>query len=65
VTAADPKWDWQDDGTGPMHIRPINDLIEHEWADCVCLPSPQLVDTDHGDGWMYIHHSLDGREKSE
>ena len=54
-----------DEGTGSMHIRPLRDLIEHEWDECVCVPTPQLVETDHGDEWMFIHHSLDGREASE
>ena len=54
-----------DEGTGPMHIRPLNDLVEHEWDYCVCVPTPQLVETDHGDEWLVIHHSLDGREAHE
>lgn len=48
-----------------MHVRPLGDLIEHEWDGCVCAPTPQLVETDHGDEWIYVHHSLDGRELYE
>ena len=46
-------------GPDEMHIVPGNDLIEHtESEECVCGPAL----TDIGDGQMYIHSSLDGRE---
>lgn len=33
---------------------------------CPCRPTPELVPNDDGpDGWMYVHHSLDGREQHE
>jgi hypothetical protein len=48
---------------GPIHTRPVNDLVAHDLsADCVCGPKAVLVDTDHGDEWMFVHHALDGRE---
>lgn len=48
------------------HVVPNGDLIEHATnGDCPCGPTPQLVDTPNGDGWVYVHHSLDGREAHE
>lgn len=42
----------------PCHVLPVNDLREHaESADCWCNP-----DFDEG---VYIHNSMDGREKFE
>lgn len=33
---------------------------------CPCVPTPELVPNGSGpDGWMYVHHSLDGRENHE
>jgi hypothetical protein len=43
---------------------PVNDLIEHEFNDCVCGPLDRLV-AGSGDGWLVIHNSLDGRERFE
>jgi hypothetical protein len=44
-----------------IHIFPAEDIIEHVLLeDCVCGPSAEL----HG-RWLYIHHSLDGRERFE
>lgn len=41
-----------------------NDLIAHEIDEnCVCGPTPEAVKRDDGSvGWLYVHHSLDGRE---
>ncbi len=38
--------------------------IEHELnADCVCGPRVEPVTQDDGSiDWVYVHHSLDGRE---
>lgn len=50
------------------HVVPTADLIEHEAnEDCTCGPTPELVKHDDGTdaGWIYIHHSLDGRELHE
>jgi hypothetical protein len=49
------------------HVIPRDDLIEHESdSDCVCEPECEPVDRDDGSiGWLYIHHSLDGREQHE
>lgn len=33
---------------------------------CVCAPTVEHVPNDDGpDGWMHVHHSLDGRERHE
>lgn len=52
----------------PIHVLPINDLIEHEdeGEDCVCGPDLEPVERDDGSiAWMVVHHSLDGRELNE
>lgn len=43
------------------------DLVKHETSeDCVCGPTVEPVKDDDGSvGWLYVHHSLDGREKAE
>lgn len=50
-----------------LHITPIGDLIEHELTEeCPCGPQQQLVQHDDApDGWLIVHHSLDGREQIE
>jgi hypothetical protein len=52
---------------GLVHVRPLDDLIEHPQTDeCPCGPACEAVPADDGSyGWMYTHHSLDGREASE
>lgn len=50
-----------------VHVLPVGDLIEHEAAGdgCPCGPTPEMVRGDDGDGWLIVHHSLDGRERDE
>jgi hypothetical protein len=49
-----------------VHVRPIGDLIEHDAEDCTCGPTVEPVQREDGStGWLYIHHSLDGREAAE
>lgn len=49
-----------------IHVRPVDDLIDHGDDDCPCGPTPQGVKRDDGSiGWVIVHHSLDGREKDE
>lgn len=52
---------------GPVHVVPINDLVGHEASDdCVCGPTVEAVFRDDGsNGWVVVHHSLDGRERHE
>lgn len=56
-----------DDIFKPQHIIPVNDLIEHDTDEyCVCQPEVEIL-TTYGtpDQYIYIHHSLDGREYKE
>jgi hypothetical protein len=50
-----------------VHVTPMSDQIEHTLDDeCTCGPRVEPVPRDDGSmGWLYVHHSLDGREKSE
>lgn len=52
-----------------LHVSPVNDAVEHDTStahpDCVCGPAVQLVETEQGDGWVLVHHALDGRETGE
>lgn len=52
--------------TGDVHIVPVGDLIEHTETDCICGPRTEAVFRDDGsNGWIVVHHSLDGRETRE
>jgi len=51
-----------------LHVHPAGDLIEHvlEGDGCPCGPQARLVKkADGSDGWLIVHHSLDGREQRE
>lgn len=48
-----------------VHVVPRGDLIAHEAIDCPCGPTPELQQTEHGDRWIHVHHSLDGRELAD
>ncbi|MEV2239508.1 hypothetical protein [Micromonospora sp. NPDC049891] len=50
-----------------LHVTPVGDLIDHTTDDtCLCGPRPERVTrADGSDGWLHIHHSLDGREHKE
>ncbi|MBC9954931.1 hypothetical protein ICM05_09805 [Leucobacter sp. cx-42] len=50
-----------------LHVYPVEDAIEHdtETDACICGPALEHVATGNGDGWVYVHHSLDGREQYE
>ena len=50
-----------------VHTMPVNDLIEHITSeDCTCGPTTEPVKRDDGSiGWLFLHHSLDGREANE
>lgn len=48
----------------PVHIYPLNDLVEHDTNGeaCVCGPTDTPVEREDGSfGWLVIHHALDGR----
>lgn len=45
-----------------MHVMPVGDLVEHETdQECVCVPAPRF----EPGVIIYVHHSLDGRERDE
>ncbi|WP_163275331.1 hypothetical protein [Cellulomonas iranensis] len=48
---------------GVVHVIPVDDLIEHEEAGdgCPCGPHVEFV----SGGQVVVHHSLDGRERTE
>ena len=51
-----------------VHVFPVNDLVEHDTSGAHCVRGPDLeaVFRDDGsNGWLAIHHSLDGREAHE
>ncbi|GAB7004419.1 hypothetical protein JCM18899A_18920 [Nocardioides sp. AN3] len=51
-----------------VHTYPVADLIEHDTdsAECICGPTTEAVMREDGsNGWLVIHHSLDGREAGE
>jgi hypothetical protein len=51
---------------GDIHVIPRRDDVMHTIdVECACGPAVERVETNHGDGWMHIHHSLDGRERRE
>lgn len=60
-------WNAHVDGVSPIHVWPVDDLIEHDLdgEDCVCWPRLALVETPGGDVWQVVHASLDGRESKE
>lgn len=47
-----------------VHVTPVADVIGHPLnADCACKPTCEPVEHDDGTvGWLYVHHSADGRE---
>jgi hypothetical protein len=50
-----------------VHAYPLDDIVEHELTpECSCGPTVEAV-FDEGVllGWLYTHHSLDGREFGE
>lgn len=54
--------------SAPVHVYPVGDLIEHdtEGDQCPCGPTTEPVFREDGsNGWLLVHHSLDGREASE
>ena len=51
-----------------VHVYPHRDLIEHDTDSdqCICGPTTEAVFRHDGsNGWLVVHHSLDGREHHE
>lgn len=69
LTFPGPHGAWQTDLIEPglVHVRPVADLIDHPAdEDCACGPRAEACFNDDGsNGWMYVHDSLDGRERFE
>lgn len=59
----DTRWHFEGTYGGDGHTYPVGDLIEHELTeDCICGPEVEPVERGDGSfGWLYSHHSLDGR----
>lgn len=58
---------WGIDEIDDVHVAvwPTNDLVRHSIDSDECICGPQVVPCPRPDGemgWMYKHHSLDGRE---
>lgn len=49
------------------HVYPVRDSIVHEaWEECPCGPAISAeFRGDGSNGWLAVHHSLDGRELRE
>lgn len=54
---------------GTVIVHPLADLIEHDIDGedrCPCGPRVEPAPRPDGSfGWLYVHHSLDGRERYE
>lgn len=51
-----------------LHVHPVGDVVEHDTSgdECICGPTTEPVFREDGStGWLIVHHSLDGRERSE
>jgi hypothetical protein len=51
-----------------IYVVPVDDLIGHDTdtEECVCGPEIEPVERDDGSiAWLFVHHSLDGRENHE
>lgn len=52
-----------------FHVMPVDDLIEHEpIPSCVCGPDPSTRADEKNPSvthFVFLHHSLDGREKNK
>lgn len=61
------QWLAKQTGGNEVHVLPLGDLIRHDHTDlCPCGPTPSPSPmADGSDGWIYTHHSLDGREADE
>lgn len=58
------RWDIES-GAVEIHVTPVDDHIEHDPdGECPCGPTCEPVKRRDGSvGWLYVHHSLDGRER--
>jgi hypothetical protein len=50
------------------HVHPVGDEVGHviDGDECPCGPVVERVEcADGSDGWVIVHHSLDGRETAQ
>lgn len=50
------------------HVYPVDDIVDHDTVGdkCVCGPTLRCeFNEDMSVAWIYVHHSLDGRELKE
>ncbi|WP_213816242.1 hypothetical protein [Glaciihabitans sp. dw_435] len=51
---------------GEVHVVPNRDRVIHAPTDCICGPTTEAcMRPDGSNGWVVVHHSLDGRESRE
>lgn len=50
-----------------QHVMPVGDIVEHEPDElCICGPTGSERTLVLGRlKWLFVHHSLDGREQTE
>lgn len=59
-------WETRRLDNGEVHIVPLDDLVMHLPDDCICgVTTEAIFRSDGSNGWVIIHHSLDGRERFE
>lgn len=63
----DGRWEVYKAADKTVHVVPVDDWIQHILSDgCPCGPACEPVLRDDGsNGWMYTHHSADGRDQRE
>ena len=61
------QWLAQEVSDTEVHAVPLDDEIVHDFSEeCPCGPRKRMIPREgRPDGWVYTHHSLDGREFSE
>lgn len=61
------QWLAQEVSDTEVHAVPLDDTIVHEFSPgCPCGPGARVIPrAGRPDGWVYTHHSVDGREFNE
>jgi hypothetical protein len=61
------QWLAQEVSDTAVHTVPLDDVIVHDFSEaCPCGPRSRVIPREgRPDGWVYTHHSLDGRELNE
>jgi hypothetical protein len=56
---------WENVRNGPddVHVYPKQDIIDHEWESCACMPFVEAIPREDGSfGWLITHNAWDGRK---